>query len=102
MKKDRDCGMTPYPVYPNVGMPVQNTMMPNMGMPGMPQMQGMMPNIPMYGMPTYNTNATQSQSMDNLERQINMLDRRVTKLETLVNSASTYNSSFNDSNYHVM
>ena len=96
MKKDRNCGMNPYPVYPNYqGMP--NMMMPNM----------MMPNMMPYNMAnpmgtTTNIGNIQTQTIDNLERQINMLDRRVTKLETLVNSTSTYNSSFNDSNYHVM
>lgn len=98
MKKDRNCGMNPYPVYPAYQtmptMPVPNMMGP---------MPGVMPNMQPYGMTTSTIGVqnTQNQSIDNLERQINMLDRRVTKLETLVNSSSTYNN-FNDSNYHVM
>lgn len=93
MKKDRNCGMTPYPVY---------QAMPTMPIPNMMQM-------PMYQGPlaydiTSNTSNTMANanSIENLERQINMLDRRVTKLENMMNSTSTYNNNFGDSNYHVM
>ena len=41
-------------------------------------------------------------SIDGLQNQINMLDRRITKLESMVNSTSTFNTNFSDSNYHVM
>ena len=91
MKKDRNCGMTPYPVY---------QAMPTMPMPNMmPMFQG-----PLAYDITSNTSNTMANtnSIENLERQINMLDRRVTKLENMMNSTSTYNNNFGDSNYHVM
>ena len=91
MKKDRNCGMTPYPVY---------QAMPTMPMPNMmPMFQG-----PLTYDITSNTSNTMANtnSIENLERQINMLDRRVTKLENMMNSTSTYNNNFGDSNYHVM
>ena len=60
-------------------------------------------------MPTYQmdttmttTNQAQNSSIDGLQNQINMLDRRITKLESMVNSTSTFNTNFSDSNYHVM
>lgn len=97
MKKDRNCGMTPYPVYPNYQpMPMPNMMMPM----NAPMMGG-------FGTPNYDVTSNTSNimantgSIDNLESQINMLDRRVTKLENMMNSTSTYNN-FGESNYHVM
>ena len=100
MKKDRNCGMTPYPVYSGYqtmpAMPIPNMMAP---MPG-----AMMQQMPTYQMDTTmtTTNQAQNSSIDGLQNQINMLDRRITKLESMVNSTSTFNTNFNDSNYHVM
>ena len=100
MKKDRNCGMTPYPVYSGYqtmpAMPIPNMMAP---MPG-----AMMPQMPTYQMDTTmtTTNQAQNSSIDGLQNQINMLDRRITKLESMVNSTSTFNTNFSDSNYHVM
>lgn len=95
MKKDRNCGATPYPIYNNYQA------MPTMPIPNM---MGPMPNTMMAPMYTQPISQMQSNTSDytNLENQINMLDRRVTKLETMINSTSTYNNNFNDSNYHVM
>lgn len=100
MKKDRNCGMTPYPVYSGYqtmpAMPIPNMMAP---MPGT-----MIGQIPTYQMDTTmtTTNQAQNSSIDGLQNQINMLDRRITKLESMVNSTSTFNTNFSDSNYHVM
>lgn len=100
MKKDRNCGMTPYPVYSGYqtmpAMPIPNMMAP---MPG-----AMIGQMPTYQMDTTmtTTNQTQNSSIDGLQNQINMLDRRITKLESMVNSTSTFNTNFSDSNYHVM
>lgn len=100
MKKDRNCGMTPYPVYSGYqtmpAMPIPNMMAP---MPG-----AMMQQMPTYQMDTTmtTTNQAQNSSIDGLQNQINMLDRRITKLESMVNSTSTFNTNFSDSNYHVM
>lgn len=70
---------SPYPIYPNYQP--------------MPYMPNMMPGIPMM-----NTNDQTS----NLQEQINMLDRRVSKLESMSNSTTTYNTTYNDGNYHMM
>ena len=100
MKKERNCGMTPYPVYSGYqtmpAMPIPNMMAP---MPG-----AMMQQMPTYQMDTTmtTTNQAQNSSIDGLQNQINMLDRRITKLESMVNSTSTFNTNFSDSNYHVM
>ena len=100
MKKDRNCGMTPYPVYSGYqtmpAMPIPNIMAP---MPG-----AMIGQKPAYQMDTTmtTTNQAQNSSIDGLQNQINMLDRRITKLESMVNSTSTFNTNFSDSNYHVM
>lgn len=87
MKKDRNCGMgAPYPVYP----PYQAYQVPMM-----PNMSNMMP-YPSSGMQTI-------QSNDNgLQEQINNLDRRITKLENMMSSTSTYSAQFSDGNYHMM
>ena len=85
MKKyDRNCMMQPYPM---MGM-IPNQMMP----------------MPMYNEPMYNVNTTQTSSnntYDDLQKQINMLDRRVSKLEASTTDGTTYNS-FSETNYHVM
>ena len=90
MKKDRNCGGTPYPIYNNYQQ------VPNM----MPPMPGMMP-MPMYTQPIGMQQNQTISNFDSIEAQLNMLDKRVTKLENMVNSTSTYNN-FNDSNYHIM
>jgi len=91
MKKDRNCGAAPYPIYNN-SQPLPNMMCP---MPG-----AMMP-MPMYTQPIGMQPNQNISNYDSIEAQINMLDKRVTKLENMVNSTSTYNN-FNDSNYHIM
>ena len=79
MKKDRNCGMPSYPVYPNY--------------PGMMPMQqpGMMPMGPMTQMPSgFNMNPTYvsqsgtsnssiEQQLSNLNSQVNSLERRIRK-----------------------
>lgn len=97
MKKDRNCGVVPYPIYSGYqtmpAMPIPNMVAP---IPGM-----MQPNYQIDSS-MINTNQAQNNSIDSIQSQINMLDRRVTKLESMMNSTSTYNTNFNDSNYHVM
>lgn len=108
MKKDRNCGPmpmpTPYPMmggYPNPmgGYPNMN-MMPNQNMP----MNSTMPNI---------TNATcncgknnnDNMQMEQMQAQINNLDRRVSRLESMLQdtkSISIGNNTYTDSNYHMM
>ena len=74
MKKDRN--YMPYPVYP---------MNPNMN----PNFNGMMPN--------YDMNKG-NDVVQNLQGQINMLEKRISNLENEVSKGYKYN----DSNYHVM
>lgn len=81
MKKDRN--YMPYPMYPN------NSGMNGMGMfqaPMMNNMNGMMQN-------------PYDDVIQNLQGQMNMLDKRITNLEKNINK--DFNN-YNDSNYHVM
>lgn len=112
LKKDRNCGgmPTPYPVYPNMGMPMQG--MPMGGIP-MQGMQGPLPiggvNMPMPGpmpapMPYMNSPMTSGQGFTNTEintlaRQVNSLEQRVSNLENMVGKSS---SNYNTSNYQMM
>lgn len=100
MKKDRNCGV-PYPVYP----PYQATpYMPGMSMPGM-----VMPNMGNIGAVPFNagTNNQTSNSMmsdqmiQNLQEQITLLDKRVTNLETMLNTQNNI-SQYSSSNYQMM
>ncbi len=81
-KNDRNCGMPPYPMYGNP--------------------MGMMPNMmPMYNDQMYTIPQTNNNNFDDLQKQINILDRRITKLESTIKDGTTYNS-FSETNYHVM
>ena len=99
MKKDRNCGV-PYPVYP----PNQATpYMPGMSMPGMG-----MPNMGMSSMGavpfnagTSNQNTMSDQMIQNLQEQITLLDKRVTNLETMLNTQNNI-SQYSSSNYQMM
>lgn len=108
MRKDRNCGpmpvATPYPMmagYPG-GMPNQMGGYPMMGNPNM-QMSGQTPNI---------TNATcncgkdmDGMNLEQIQAQINNLDRRVSRLENMLQdtkSISIGNNTYTDSNYHMM
>ena len=92
-KQDRNCGMTPYPVYGNY---------PNMMGGTIGPIPGSVIPMPMYNTPINNVTSTQTNSMyDSIQDQINMLDKRITKLESMMNSSTTYNS-FSETNYHVM
>ena len=90
-KQERNCGMTPYPIYSG---------MPNM-MGGIAPIQGPMMQGYMYNDPIYTTSMDTNTSYDNLQNQINMLDKRITKLEANMNNGTSYNS-FSETNYHVM
>jgi len=125
LKKDRQCGMQPYPTYPTQGMPGMMGPMPTMPMmPGMTGMTGMpsgfmqpgMQNIPGYGgTPSTSMPSTPStsqgveninQQLSRMQQQINMLDRRVSQLEASFSEIKTvpYNTGtkYNDSSYHMM
>lgn len=128
MKKDRDCSCSagatsPYPTfqpYP-MGMPGMQMMpvpaVPGMGMPGMQMMPGMT-GVPT-NYPSASSSATQSNAnatsgintnqavtaYEQLQAQVNNLDRRVSRLESMIQDTKTsqYSSNkYTDSNYHMM
>ena len=93
MKKDRNCAMAPYPIYP-----------PYQGMNGMPMpmgnMQGQMmqPNNMDYSSVSSNTI---EQQLNTLQEEVNTLQRRVNNLENLYNQLGN-NNHYNSSNYQMM
>ena len=98
MKKDRNCGGSPYPIYPPY---------PGMNMlPGIPTMPN--PTMGMYNPISYSmlntstdsnvSNNTIEQQINNLEQQINLLDKRITNLETMYNNNNSV--SYNRSQYN--
>lgn len=100
MKKDRNCGTTPYPVYP----PYQG-MIPPYGIPN--NMQPMMPMNMMGGYTTAGnvTPNTIEQQINTIEQQINSLENRISTLENLVNNSNSIlysNNNYNSSNYQMM
>ena len=102
MKKERNCGCGgnnyPYPVYPTYP-----GMMPYQGIPIIPNMnpvmnQGMPNNIMM---PTA-SNGNLNNDYSNLINQVNTLERRVSRLEGIINSNNTVTPKYNDSNYYMV
>lgn len=89
MKKDRNCGATPYPIYP----PYQGMGMMN------PYNMNMMP-MNMAPMGGYQNNSFDQANM--LEQKINNLETRITNLENILNNSSYSNSKYNSSNYQMM
>lgn len=130
MKKDRNCGATPMPTpYPMMGgYGMQAQVMPmGYGNPPMPGFQGMpmqgYQSIPMQGFQgipnqsgsTLNvSNVNDGSGMyqnqmtsvfDQMQAQINNLDRRVSRLETMIQdtkSTSISGNKYTNSNYHMM
>lgn len=131
MKKDRNCGCPGNMAMPYGGMPV----MPGAPMPGgMPggmtgaPIPGGMPAYPMgpgmaypgpngmNAMPTTGTGSTMNPNsgistnqavtaVEQLQAQINNIDRRVSRLESMIQdtkSASFSSNKYTDSNYHMM
>lgn len=93
MKKDRNCGGNMYPNYQMNGMmPMQG------GMPPMPYpapMPGPMNNYPMMGMQQFNSN---DNTINQLQNQIDSLERRVNRLEQMLQNDKFTNSP----NYQMM
>ena len=111
MKKDRNCGCggpTPYPVYPNYPgmgvMPVGNMQGFGGAMP-YPMPTPMPINQPGYNNQGMNNGNTQNERINRLEQQVQNLDRRVSRLESMSNNHTTNNftaNQYTDANYHVM
>ena len=101
MKDKRQCSNNMnYPVYqqpmmvPPMGYPMyQGGFQPNMM--SVQNMQGMNGN-----MTSGISSNTFEQQITNIEKQINLLDQRVTRLENLNNNS--INNKYNDSNYYMV
>lgn len=93
MKKDRNCGNTPYPIYQ---MP-QPMMMPNMYQGSIPinMMQPQMLNNPNY------QSTSIEQQINTLNNQVTNLERRVNTLENII-GASANGNNYNTSNFQMM
>lgn len=122
MKKDRNCGAipmpTPYPMMGGYGMQAQGIPMgygntPMQGFQGVP-MQGYQ-GMQNQGLSTLNvSNVNDGSGMyqnqmssvfDQMQTQINNLDRRVSRLEAMIQdtkSASISGNKYTSSNYHMM
>lgn len=106
MKKDRNCGAVPYPIYPTPNMSMNPNMAPGM-MPMNPNMApGMMPmnpnmsmnpNMGVMPLPSNNLEA----QVNNLMTQMNSLERRVAALESAVGNTN-FSTNYNTSNYQMM
>lgn len=112
MKKDRNCGATPYPVYPAYpGMgpgPVMNGGMPMQGGMMMPYPQPMPAPMPInQGCGCGGNNGGTSnleETIGRMQQQIQNLDRRVSRLENMANNKTTgfAANQYADANYHIM
>lgn len=108
LKKDRNCGATPYPVYPNMygGVPMQG--MPMQGVAGPVPIAGVEMPMPMpmpAPTPIMSGNMTSSPSyttseINTLSQQVNSLEQRVSNLENMV--SKSYSNNYNTSNYQMM
>lgn len=109
LKKDRNCGGTPYPVYPQMyggAMPIQG--MPMQGMAGPIPIAGVEMPMPMpmaAPTPIMNNSITSSPNyttseINTLSQQVNSLEQRVSNLENMV--SKSYSNNYNTSNYQMM
>ena len=83
MKKERNCGGAPYPIYP-----MYPGMMGQFGMPIMSQNYMMQDQ----------SSGTIEQQLTNINNQITNLERRISNLESLIGNTTKYNNT----NYQVM
>ncbi len=88
MKTDRNCGMPPYPVYPN--------------MPGGPMMGQPMMNQPMMGQMMDDSMCSLQQELTNLNKRVEQLERRCSKIENMITQKQPFKSQFNDSNFQII
>ena len=111
MKKERNCGMNPYPVYQNYPQMMPGMMNPGMMNPGIST--PMMPPGNVQMVPQYtNFNSqdglssnTIEQQMNQIQRQISNLEARVSKLESSINTIgnTSFNSTqYSNGNYHIV
>lgn len=93
MKKDRNCNMAVYP-----------GMMPGYGM-GTPMMNNPMMGMPIMGGSTPTTTNTQNNygtgDLGSLTSQVNSLEQRINRLESIVNGSS-YTTNYNPNNFQMM
>ncbi len=91
MKKDRNCGNVPYPIYPQYQGMMPGTVMPGSVIP----MNGPMP-MPSQNFSYQTTSNTIEQQLSNLNSQVASLEKRVSNLEALVGNK------YNSSNFQIM
>lgn len=111
MKKERNCGMTPYPIYQNYPQMMPGMMAPGMMAPGMvtpmmaPGNVQMTPQYTQYSQQDGVSSNTIEQQMNQLQRQITNLESRVSKLESSINTIqnTSFNSTqYSNGNYHIV
>ena len=107
MKKERNCGGNAYPVYPAYNnMPIMNQGYNPMMTQGMTPMMGQnmmmqaMPNNIM--MPTSLNNTSMGNDYSTLATQVNSLERRVSRLESMIGSNTNMAPKYNESNYYMV
>jgi len=108
LKKERNCNMNPYPVYPTYPgmMPIQNQgMMPMIPNQMMGQNMAMPNNIMMPTVP----NSTMNQNISGIDSQlsainsqINNLERRVSRLESSIGASNNVTPKYSESNYYMV
>ena len=104
MKKERNCGYAPYPIYQQMPQMMPNmvnpAMFPPMVAPGVAQNNLYQPQM------TDNLSSnTIEQQMNQLQRQITNLESRVSKLESIVNTignTSLNSTQYSTGNYHIV
>ena len=105
MKKERNCGGNAYPVYPAYNnMPIMNQGYNPMMAQGMTPMMGQ--NMMTQGMPNNIMMPTTMNTIGNdyssLVTQVNSLERRVSRLESIVGSSTNMAPKYNESNYYMV
>lgn len=104
MKKDRNCGMTPYPIYQPYQQPINNGMMIPGTIPGMfPSM--MAPGVQYNNAQDFSNLSSNDSQLNQLQRQVNNLETRVAKLESsmnMVNNSSFNSTQYSSGNYHIV
>lgn len=105
LKRERNYGMPPYPIYqgnPGIIQPMP-VMAPGMA-PGM--MPGSQPGLQQPGcghqQPQGSQQSSPNQEINNLNRRLDNLERRVSELERTSGTPKPYNNNFTDSNYQMI
>ncbi len=102
LKKDRNCGGTPYPIYPNMyggAIPMQAMGGPMTGVQ-MPMPMPMATPTPIMGSTMAGSASYTASEINTLSQQVNSLEQRVSNLENMINKS--YSNNYNTANYQMM